>query len=67
MGKDRIRLKTEIETCVYSAGPEEWYVRIVPFGTKMFPHGIALANTYKTKEEAEDFRKLVLDYFNMNT
>jgi hypothetical protein len=41
---------------------EPWYVRLAPVETELFPFGLALANRYATKEEAEDFAKDVLKY-----
>lgn len=40
------------------------YVRLGPLETKQFPHGLALATTTETREEADSFAKLVDAYIN---
>lgn len=43
-------------------GVLSYYVRLVSIETKQFPHGVSLANTYKTHEEAKQFAILVDEY-----
>jgi len=38
------------------------YVRLCPFETNQFPHGLALATSCKSFAEAKDFAKLVDAY-----
>ncbi len=62
MPKKELTLKDMI-VCVYCEGPaDRWYIRLVPTSTPKFSHGLALATSFKTKKEAEEFKELVWEY-----
>ena len=46
----------------YQESKEIHYVRLAPLETLNFPHGIALATTFSTRQSASDFADLVDDY-----
>lgn len=48
-----------------SDSPNNWYVRIGGLETSRFPHGIALAQTFSTEQQAISYKNQVVEYFKL--